>query len=146
MFHKRRALLNDLRNQVLGINRFAGCWIQRKSPSRNAWPSVTIYFESEQAEITTIHAAPRNQLRTLLVGISVWRLPSQDAEQVEIDLDADSLAIESALHSPSAADDCRLMSTDVLIAENDQGDIELYELKLTYQIIYRTNEFNPQPN
>jgi hypothetical protein len=136
--HYRRTYLLDLRTQLLTITGFAGVWIQRISPSRTAFPSITLFADQETLVTETIHSAPRPQDRRLMINVRAWVRGVPDTEKAENDMDAAALAIEQKLRKPSGTDDMILMATDFGI---DETDPEVHAVTLTYQIQYQSTEF-----
>lgn len=138
--HKRRVILNDIRDQLDSLPYFGIARIQRIAPSRESFPSITLFAESESVDHIS-NAIPRSQLRVLTISVIAWLNNAQDDEKTELDMDQYALEIEGALTKPSHAEDIHLVSTDFLFAEDDTA---INALTLTYKITYLTTELNPQ--
>lgn len=135
--HTRRALLEALQTQLKTLTNYSGVWIQRAAPIRNAWPAITLFSDSESAEILTIHGSPRYQERVVTVSIIVWIRGTPDNEKAESDMDAAAADIEAALSLPTGATDFYLLSTDFNV---DEEDPEIHAITLSYRLIYETIE------
>ena len=138
--HLRRALLEDCRAQLLLLPDFAGVWIQRIGPVRNAFPCITLYFDSETVDHLSFSAPPRLQERTLTLSVAVWVRGTSDDEKAESDMDAYALAVESLLTQPELATTCLLVATDFKVSEDEP---EIHVVTLTYHLTYFSTEFNP---
>jgi len=140
--HRRRALIDDLKNQLLLAGHFgAGVWNTRLQPKTNSYPCVTLFAESETVTHTTMHPAPRGQLRTLNISVNAWYRGAVDIEKPETDMDAGALLIEQTLRKPVAAADLQLTGSEYREADDDP---ELFIVALSYQISYQATEYNPQ--
>ena len=140
MKHIRRAIIEDLQEKLKTLHGFTGIWNQRIPPSRNSFPCLTLFCESETAETVTIHHQPRPQERILTVNINVWVLGSPDDEKPERDMDLAAIWIESILTTPELATDILLVATDFNISEDEP---EIHCLTLTYHVSYFSTEFSP---
>jgi kynurenine formamidase len=135
--HPRRAILEDLRDQIKASGYFSGCWIQRVPPSRIAWPCVTISADSENVETLTIHSRPRPQDRGLSVSVTAWVLGSQDDEKAERVMDEAAEALEMLITDPSKTETMELVDTSFIV---DEEDAEIHRVILSYRITYLTLE------
>ncbi|MGZ5000625.1 MAG: hypothetical protein ACXV7F_10010 [Methylomonas sp.] len=140
MMHIRRAILEALRTQLKTLPVFAGVWIQRIGPTRNSYPSITLYADAEPVEYLTLHQLPRKQERTLAVSVNVWVRGTANDEKAESDMDAFAVSIESVLAKPSQAADMVLVATDFKVAEEEP---EIHVITLTYSVSYFSTEFSP---
>jgi len=140
--HIRRYFLEYIRNNLktLPSPSFSGVWIQRIGPSRNSFPCITIYAESESVENLTVHAQPRPQERILTIAVNIWIRGTPDDEKAESDMDSAAVQVEAAMLNNMGADDVILVGTDFNV---DEIEPEIHLCKLTYQISYNTREFNP---
>ena len=136
--HKRRSILEALQTQLKTVSGFAGVWIQRIGPVRNAFPCITIYADAESVETMTIHSQPRPQDRTLTVSINAWIRGTIADEKAETDMDDAAVLIESVMTKPSGADDIQLIATDFKVSEDEP---EIHVVTLTYHITYNCTEF-----
>jgi hypothetical protein len=137
--HIRRAFLVALRTQLKTLSGYGGVWIQRIGPTRNAFPALTLFADSETVDFATIHG-PRQQSRVLTVSVLAWIRGTPDDEKAETDMDAAALAIEGVLTAPTGALDLYLIATDFTVAEDEP---EVHVVTLTYRLEYITTEFNP---
>jgi len=135
--HPRRKLLEALRTQIKASPYFSGCWIQRRAPSRIAWPCVTVNAVSEAVETLEIHYRPRHQDRTLNVDVTAWVLGSQDDEKAEQVMDAAAEKLETLITEPSEAETLELIDTSFFV---DEEDTEIHRVVLSYRITYFTLE------
>lgn len=138
--HKRRALLEAIQTKLKTLSGFAGVWIQRIGPTRNAFPCITLYADAESVETVTIHHQPRPQERVLTVSINAWIRGTVDDEKAEVDMDAAAVLIESVLLNDFNAEDVLLQSTDFKVSEDEP---EIHVITLTYRFDYGTTEFTP---
>ena len=138
--HRRRAILEAAQIRLKTLSDFSGVWIQRISPTRNAFPGITLYADAENCETTTIHVQPRKQDRVLTVVINAWFRGTANDEKVESDMDAAALLIESVMSLPTGADDILLVATDFKVAEDEP---EIHVCSLTYHVSYNSTEYNP---
>ena len=137
--HKRRHYLEDLQTQLKTLAGFGGVWIQRNAPSRNLWPAITVYCESETAERLSVHPTPIVD-RVANISIVVWVRGVQDDEQIESDFDSYAEAIESLLITPIGALDFYLVATSFQFSEDDP---EINALTLIYALQYESVERSP---
>lgn len=138
--HIRRLILQDLRTQLAALPEFNAVWIQRVEPARGGQRSITLHDESEEVDTLTVHAAPRQQDRALIVVVTAWIRGSVDDEKVESDMDAAALSIETGLIVPSNALDMILIGTTKNVSEDTP---DLSSISLSYRIDYLTTERNP---
>lgn len=141
--HLRRNLLKALQNQLKTLSGFAGVWIQRTGPARNAYPSITLHAEEETVTTLTGDSypqPPRDQNRIVSVAINVWIKGSQDGEKVEEDMDDAAERIEPIISNNFGASDVVLVATDFKVSEEEP---EIHCLTLTYHITYYAIEFSP---
>ena len=141
MTHIRRSILKEIREQIKASPVFAGVWIQRIPPVRIAFPSVTLYAETEVIDYLIINNIPRQQERKLTVAVAAWIKGTPDDEKAESDMDAAALIIEELVHRPELANECVLVGIDFQVAENDP---EIHIVTLTYQVSYFCIEFEPR--
>ena len=142
--HIRRAILEALRTQLKTLG-YAGVWIQRIAPTRNAWPCITLYAEEEgvqtiTGEVDQYPIVPRSQTRIISVPINVWIKSTGDPEKVESDMDDASVAVEAVIVNTFGAADVLLVATDFKVVE-DEPEINI--VTLTYHISYYAEEQNP---
>lgn len=138
--HLRRLILESIRTQLKTLPNYGGVWIQRVAPSRNSFPSITLYAENETVETLTVHPSPRWQDRTVTVSVNVWIKGTQDNEKLEVDFDKAALEIEQTITSVPNSVYFDLVATEFNFLEDDA---EINTVTLTYRITYNTQEFNP---
>lgn len=138
--HKRRKILEDLQTQLKTVAGFAGVWIQRGAPSRNAFPGITLYADSETVEYLLIHQ-PNTLDRTLNVSIVAWIKGSPNDEKIEADMDKAAAAIETELVLPADALTIQLVSTDFNLLDDEAGP---QTITINYSITYETIENLPE--
>ena len=141
--HKRRHILKALQTQLKTLTGFAGVWIQRTGPARNAYPGITLHAEEET--VTTqvpggYSSAPREQDRIVSVAINVWIRGTVDAEKTEDDMDAAAERIEPIITNDFDAADLILVATDFKVSEEEP---EIHYMTLTYHITYYAVERSP---
>lgn len=137
MIHIRRSFLENLRNQLKTLSGFGGVWIHRIGPSRNAYPCITVFSDSETIETEGLGAFAREQERLLTVSVSVWIRGTPDDEKAESDMDDAALAIENLLDAPPGVSEMKLVSTEFQVSEDEP---EIHVVTLQYQISYCTHE------
>jgi len=135
--HIRRKILEDLRTQLKTLPVFAGVWIQRIGPTRNAYPCITLAADSESIEYLTINMVSRAQYRTVSISITAWVRGTSDDEKSEVGMDAAAEAIESVLTLPANAEDIILLNTDFTVAEDEP---EIHAVTLSYSVRYLSEE------
>jgi hypothetical protein len=138
--HIRRAILEALRTQLKTLPDFAGVWIQRIGPVRNAYPCITLHAESETVEHITLQLSPRPQERIITIAVNVWIRGTVDDEKAESDMDAAALLIESIVTTPPGSSGLMLVATDFKVSEEEP---EIHVCTLTYHLSYFSTEFNP---
>lgn len=138
--HIRRSILEALRAQLQTLPGFAGVWIQRIGPIRNAYPCITLYAEAETVDYLTLQLSPRPQERTLTVAVNIWIRGAIDDEKPEIDMDAFALTVEGILTRPALATEMQLAATDFKVSEDEP---EIHVVTLTYHLSYLSTEFSP---
>lgn len=137
--HKRTAFLNSLKNQLKTLSGFGGVWIQRNTPVRNSFPSITLFVESELSNRQTINPI-MCLARQMTVKIVIWIRGTQDDEKLEFDFDNAAELIEKKLIAPSGCDDFFLIGTDFQFLEEEP---EINAVTLTYMLEYSALEGNP---
>ncbi len=138
--HLRRLYLEAVATQLKTLPGFAGVWIQRIGPSRNSFPCITLYADSETVDNLTIHPLPRAQNRVVTLSIAAWIRGTADDEKAERDMDDAAAAIESIMTKHTTAQDLFLVATDFNIAEDEP---EIHVVTLTYHLFYSSTEFSP---
>ncbi len=141
--HIRRSILRALRDQLKTLPLFAGVWVQRVPPSRNAWPCITVYAIEESVITQTqdnFPSVPRDQDRIVSVAVTGWMKGGKDDEKNDEDLDRAAETIEICLRNTVWADDMVLVATDPEVSEDDP---EINRITLTYHIKYFTLEYSP---
>lgn len=137
--HVRRGIITDLKTKLLTIG-YGGVWNTRTGPTRNSYPCITFFSETEQNENETFQLPPRPQDRKLNVSIKVWVKGTVDVEKAETDMDAAAVAVEGVLTCPALATDIKLLDTLFEVAEEEP---DIHSVTLNYQIDYITTEFSP---
>lgn len=137
--HKRRAILQDLKSQLVDSGQFAAVYIQR-IPPRQAYPVINLYMDSETVQSSVVQWPDRLQERTLTVSIECWFRGNNIDEATETNMDRFSEAIEQIIMQPAAASEITLISTTPSV---DETDPELHYMTLTYQVEYETYQNNP---
>jgi hypothetical protein len=138
--HKRRILLEALQAQLKALSAFAGVWIQRIPPSRQSFPCVTLFADSETVDTLTIHPQPRPQERALTVTVNAWIRGTVAGEKAGVDMDEAAAQIEAVMLKPALASDILLIATDFIA---DETEPEIHAVTLTYRLFYTAIEFSP---
>lgn len=138
--HIRRALLENLQQQLKTLPGFAGVWIKRTGPKRTSYPSITLHAIDEDVK-TNVETfgpdIPRDQDRKFLVAINGWVRGTIEEEKAEADMDEIAEAIEAVLVHPLDNFDMILTGTDFAVAEDEP---EIHKVTLYYQLTYLTIE------
>ncbi len=138
--HIRRNILEALRTQLQTLPGFAGVWIQRIGPTRNAYPCITLYAEAETVDNIGFQPSPRPQERTLTIAVDIWVRGTVNDEKAESDMDSFAVAVEAVLTLPALANALQLHATDFKV---DESEPEIHVVTLTYHLTYFSTEFSP---
>ena len=146
--HARRTLLGQIKTALDANSAIKGCWLQRSPPTRNLWPCVTIYVESETVDTQGL-MQPRMQIRTMQVIVKGWVRPREDDEAMEADMDQLCVEIEETLKGSSLTSekDLTLESTSFQmtdIAPDAGSPVYLLSAEMGYRLTYATAEYAPR--
>lgn len=139
--HIRRKFLEQIREQLKqGMPKVGGVWIQRIPQQRAAYPSITLYAETDEATLESIHQSPRPQGRLVSLVVTGWVRGSPDDERAEREMDVLAEQIEAVVKAPAEANDLHLVTTEFQV---DEEDVEIHTVNLSYLLSYCIDEFSP---
>lgn len=143
MSHVRASLLATVKSTLAANAALARVYAQRVPPTRQVWPAVCVYAESESVENLGL-AYPRQQLRELALAVKGYVRPGQDEEANETALDTLAVEIEDTLKASSLTGDKDLSMTGTDWGQEEVGDGLLLTVTLTYRLRYTVTEYLPE--
>jgi len=143
MSHVRAALLASVKSTLALNAALAKVYNQRVAPTRQIWPAVCVYAESETVENLGL-SYPRQQLRDLALAVKVYARPSQDEEANESSLDTLAVEIEDTLKATSLTGEKDLSLVATEWGQEEVGDLLLLTVSLSYRLRYTVTEYLPE--
>lgn len=143
MSHVRSTLLAAAKTALSANTAIARVYLQRVPPSRQLWPAVCVYADTETVESLGM-AYPRQQLREMVMVCKGYVRTTQDEEADEVALNTLAVEIEDTLKASSLTGEKNMALTATDWGIEDVGDLAMLTISLTYLVRYTTTEYLPE--